>query len=245
MLCAVIYAGLASEADMRLYYDLHIHSALSPCADDDMTPNNIVNMAKLKGLDLITVSDHNCAKNVRAAAKVAEDEGVLLLPGIEMTTAEEVHLLVFFADALQAEDFGDLLYDALPDIKNKPDFFGNQLVMDENDEVKGTLEKLLISALPYDIDESCALAREHGGYVVPAHINKGANSMLANLGFFPPQIHFKTIEVVRGLAIENDVSRFEQIHSSDAHNLWQISEKSEQLETPDRELKTILKKLCE
>ena len=81
---------------MRLYYDLHIHSALSPCADDDMTPNNIVNMAKLKGLDLITVSDHNCAKNVRAAAKVAEDEGVLLLPGIEMTTAEEVHLLVFF-----------------------------------------------------------------------------------------------------------------------------------------------------
>ena len=228
MLCAVIYAGLASEADMRLYYDLHIHSALSPCADDDMTPNNIVNMAKLKGLDLITVSDHNCAKNVRAAAKVAEDEGVLLLPGIEMTTAEEVHLLVFFADALQAEDFGDLLYDALPDIKNKPDFFGNQLIMDENDEVKGTLEKLLISALPYDIDESCALAREHGGYVVPAHINKGANSM-----------------VVRGLAIENDVSRFEQIHSSDAHNLWQISEKSEQLETPDRELKTILKKLCE
>ena len=79
MLCAVIYAGLASEADMRLYYDLHIHSALSPCADDDMTPNNIVNMAKLKGLDVIALSDHNCAKNVEATAKVARDAGVLFI----------------------------------------------------------------------------------------------------------------------------------------------------------------------
>ena len=83
---------------MRLYYDLHIHSALSPCADDDMTPNNIVNMAKLKGLDLITVSDHNCGRNVEAASKVAEQAGILFLPGIEMTTAEEVHVLAFFAE---------------------------------------------------------------------------------------------------------------------------------------------------
>lgn len=230
---------------MRLYYDLHIHSALSPCADDDMTPNNIVNMAKLKGLDVIALSDHNCAKNVEATAKVARDAGVLFIPGVEMTTAEEVHMLVFFEKPEMAARFGDRLYEDLPDIKNKPDYFGNQLIIDENDEVTGELDKLLISALPYGIDESCALAGEYGGCVVPAHINKGANSVLANLGFFPPQLSFKTIETVPGLAIENDVSRFEQIHSSDAHNLWQISERERFLEAGDRNVRTILQKLCD
>ncbi len=230
---------------MRLYYDLHIHSALSPCADDDMTPNNIVNMARLKELDLITVSDHNCAKNIMAVEKVVGEAGILFLPGIEMTTAEEVHVLAFFEDAGCACEFGDLLYAALPDIKNKPDFFGNQLIMDENDEVIGTLDKLLISALPYDMDECCSLAGEYGGCVVPAHVNKGANSVLANLGFFPPQIEFKTIEVVRGLSIENDISRFEQIHSSDAHNLWQMAERKEFIEVKQRDRKSVLEKLCE
>lgn len=230
---------------MRLYYDLHIHSALSPCADDDMTPNNIVNMAKLKGLDLITVSDHNSARNVEAVAKVAQQAGILFLPGIEMTTAEEVHVLAFFEEPESAREFGDKLFTELPDIKNRPDYFGNQLIMDENDEVVGTLDKLLISALPYDIDESCALVREYGGYPIPAHINKGANSVLANLGFFPPQLSFKTIETVPGLAIENDVSRFEQIYSSDAHNLWQIAERERHLEVKDANVRTILQKLCD
>lgn len=210
-----------------------------------MTPNNIVNMAKLKGLDVIAVSDHNCARNVEAAAKVARDEGVLLIPGIEMTTAEEVHMLAFFEEARGAREFGDRIYEDLPDIKNKPDFFGNQLIIDENDEIVGSLDKLLISALPYDIDESCALVKEHGGYVIPAHINKGTNSILANLGFFPPQLAFKTIETVPCLAIENDVSRFKQIHSSDAHNLWQISERKQYLEAENLNVRTILQKLCD
>ncbi len=210
-----------------------------------MTPNNIVNMAKLKGLDVITVSDHNCARNVEATAKIAQDAGIVLIPGVELTTAEEVHMLVFFEEPGAARAFGDRLYGDLPEIMNKPDFFGNQLIIDENDEVTGTLDKLLISALPYDIDESCSLAAEYGGHVIPAHINKGANSVLANLGFFPPQLAFKTIETVSGLAIENDVSRFEQIHSSDAHNLWQIAERERYLEVENRNVRTILQKLCD
>lgn len=235
----------SANSVMLLYYDLHIHSALSPCADDDMTPNNIVNMAKLKGLDLITVSDHNCARNVEAAARVAADAGLLFLPGLEMTTSEEVHVLVFFEEARAAREFGDKLYAELPDIRNQPDFFGNQFILNEKDEVVGTLDKLLISALPYDIDESCALVREYGGYAVPAHINKGANSVLANLGFFPPQLFFKTVETVPGLAIESDISRFEQIHSSDAHNLWQIAERERALEVEIANVRTILQKLCD
>ena len=138
---------------MELYYDFHIHSALSPCADNDMTPNNIVNMARLKGLDAIAVCDHNSTKNVMAIEKVARGAGITFLPGMEMTTAEEVHMLALFEKAQAAEAFGDMVYAALPDIPNKPDYFGEQLVMDENDEIIGKLDKLLISALPFDMDE--------------------------------------------------------------------------------------------
>ena len=229
---------------MELYYDFHIHSALSPCADNDMTPNNIVNMARLKGLDAIAVCDHNSTKNVMAIEKVARGAGITFLPGIEMTTAEEVHMLALFEKAHAAEAFGDMVYAALPDIPNKPDYFGEQLVMDENDDITGSLDKLLISALPFDMDECCARVLEYGGYVIPAHINKGANSALANLGFFPPQLTFKTIEVVKGLAITNDISGFHKIHSSDAHNLWQISERENAVEISENSVSAILKKLC-
>ncbi|MEA5003621.1 MAG: PHP domain-containing protein [Christensenella sp.] len=229
---------------MQLTYDFHIHSALSPCAENDMTPNNIINMAKLKGLDAIAVCDHNSTKNLPAAAKIAQEASITFLPGMEMTTAEEVHVLALFEDVDTAFVFGDMVYEALPDIPNKPDFFGEQLIMDENDEVIGRMDKLLISALPFDMDECCARIKEYGGYAIPAHINKGANSVLANLGFFPPQLKFKTIEVVKGLAITNDISGFQKIYSSDAHNLWQIAEAENTIEVDENTVSAILKKLC-
>lgn len=229
---------------MQVYYDLHIHSALSPCADDDMTPNNIVNMAKLKGLDVIAVSDHNCAENVEAVARVAKEAGLLFIPAVEMTTIEEVHLLVFFEVPLDAQHFGNEIYCKLPNIPNKPDYFGRQLMLDQNDQTIGTVEKMLISALPYNLEESCALARDYGGYVIPAHINKRSNSMLANLGFFPPNLSFKTIEIVKGLEINSNVSRFKKIYSSDAHCLWQIAERENYLEVEEMNVRTILQKLC-
>lgn len=209
-----------------------------------MTPNNIINMAKLKGLDAIAVCDHNSTKNLPAAAKIAQEASITFLPGMEMTTAEEVHVLALFEDVDTAFVFGDMVYEALPDILNKPDFFGEQLIMDENDEVIGRMDKLLISALPFDMDECCARIKEYGGYAIPAHINKGANSVLANLGFFPPQLKFKTIEVVKGLAITNDISGFQKIYSSDAHNLWQIAEAENAIEVDENTVSAILKKLC-
>ena len=228
----------------QVYYDFHIHSALSPCGQDDMTPNNIVNMALLKGLDAIAVCDHNSTKNVGAIAKVAGAAGLTFIPGMEMTTAEEVHVLALFETVGQAEAFGELIYGALPEIPNKPDYFGNQLIMDEEDRITGTLEKLLISALPFDLEACCTLAAQYGGYTIPAHINKGANSILANLGFFPRQVSFRTIEVVKGLRIDNDISGFQQIHSSDAHDLAQISERVYSIEPEANTAASILKKLC-
>lgn len=207
-----------------------------------MTPNNIVNMARLKGLDAIAVCDHNCAANAPAVERVAREAGLCFLPGIEMTTMEEVHVLAFFKNAREAEAFGEMIYAALPDIPNNEEYFGRQLVMDERDTVIGKKEKLLISALPYDIGQCCALVEEHGGVVVPAHVNKDANSILANLGFFPPQLSFHVVEVVKGMPMPGELAVYEPLHSSDAHVLWQISERENKLEVRGEDTDAFLKK---
>lgn len=209
---------------MKVFYDLHIHSALSPCADNDMTPNNIVNMAKLIDLDLLAVTDHNSTDNIPAIAHLANRADILLLPGIEMTTAEEVHMLAFFLDVDSAVAFGDMIYESLPDVPNNPDYFGQQHVLDVNDQIICEKSKLLISATPFDIIESCTLIAEYGGVCVPAHVNKERDSILANLGFFPPDIFFPTIEVVKkALPVDTDGRRV--LNNSDAHTLGQIAEK--------------------
>ena len=228
---------------MRLYYDFHIHSALSPCADPDMTVNNIVNMSRIKGLDAISVCDHNCAANLRAAAKAARKAGLLFLPGVEVNTAEEVHLLTYFEEVEAACRFGDLVYGALPDIQNNEDFFGSQHVMDENDVITGRMEKLLISALPFSISECVRLVRENGGYAVPAHINRGSNSILSNLGFFPKDIFFKTLEVSPGRPAGADLKGFNLIYNSDAHFLKDISEKEYFVFTKSKSVHAILEAL--
>lgn len=229
---------------MEVFYDLHIHSVLSPCGSEDMTPNNIVNMALLKGLDVITVSDHNCADNAPAVERLAADAGIVCVPGLEMTTAEEVHVLAFFPDAKEARDFGSFIYGSLPDIRNNEAFFGRQLVMNEKDEIIGTKEKLLLSALPYDFMECCRLAGEYGGVVVPAHVNKEANSVLGNLGFFPDACSFGTIEVRPELAQDFVPDTFRQVHSSDAHDLEFISEPEWTLEVESRNSLSVLKVLA-
>ena len=111
---------------MKLYYDLHIHSALSPCGDMDMTPNNIVNMSIIKGLDIIAVSDHNSVGNVRSCLKVAERSDLVVVPAMEVETSEEVHVLCLFPDIESAEKMAEQVYAALGDIKNRPEIFGDQ-----------------------------------------------------------------------------------------------------------------------
>lgn len=223
---------------MKYYYDLHMHSALSPCGDNDMTPNNIANMAAIKGLSIIALTDHNTGENLPAIEKAAAEAGVLLIPGIEATTAEEIHVLTYFPTVEQAVAFGRILYDSIPDIKNRTDIFGDQLILDEQDEVAGSLDKLLIQATPYSIDDLVRMGREAGGYVLPAHVNKQANSLLQNLGFIPEELDFPALEVsARAPLTGIDVEKYRLIYSSDAHVLWDIAEKEHylNLETCTRE----------
>ena len=167
-----------------LYYDLHIHSALSPCAEEDMTPCNICAMAALKGLDLIAVTDHNSGGNLRAVAQADGERELLFLPGIEVCTAEEVHILTYFPTVDAAEAMGAWCKAQLLGQRNKPQFFGAQRLMNSRDEVLGEEEALLIGALAADLGQVCSQARSLGGVPVPAHVFRSYGLMTV-LGFFP------------------------------------------------------------
>ena len=209
----------------ELFSDLHIHSCLSPCANDDMTPANICGMAALKGLQMIAVTDHNSARNLPTVKKCCDAYGLLMIPGMEITTREEVHLLGYFETVEQALEFSEFLRPHLPKAKNKPKFFGNQFIMDEDDNVIAEEDALLIGASDLRLSELTGLIRERGGVPVPAHINRGSNGLLINLGLMPDELDFTAVEVWRALPCAHTPQVGKVIlHSSDAHQLGDILE---------------------
>ena len=155
-----------------LYYDFHIHSALSPCGDNDMTPNNIVNMAMISGLDAIAVSDHNSVGNVRAVMEVGKRCGISVVPGMEVETAEEVHTLTLYPTIEAAEFVAGEIYKALPDIRNRPEIFGEQRIMDADDNIIGYEERLLISPASISLQELFDLVLSVNGLFIPAHVDR-------------------------------------------------------------------------
>lgn len=208
-----------------MFVDLHIHSCLSPCADDDMTPANICGMAHIKGLDAIAVTDHNSGRNLPYVKEAADYYGLILLPGMEITTREEVHLLGYFPEVEQAVEVGEIFSSHLPKTPNNPKFFGNQFVMNTDDEVQAEETRLLIGATDLDLSECTAVIRQHGGVAVPAHINRGSNGLLVNLGMMPQEPIFGVVEVTPGMAIDpNILTERTVLHSSDAHQLGAILE---------------------
>ena len=215
---------------MDFFADLHIHSCLSPCGDNDMTPCNICGMAKVKGLDILAVTDHNSARNLPAAREAAEAYGLLLVPGMEITTREEVHLLGYFPSVEAALDFGELLRAHLPGKKNKPSFFGEQLVMNSDDEVIAQEDALLIGATDLSLSEASRLVSSYGGVPVPAHINRGSHGLLVNLGLMPQEPFYPTVEVWRHLPCDPGALEGRHVlHSSDAHYLGDIQEREHAL----------------
>ena len=210
----------------ELYYDFHIHSCLSPCGDDEMTPKNIVGMAALAGCNVIAVADHNSTKNCKAVMEAAKQAGLLAVPAMELTTKEEVHVLCFLPDLAAAEDFGRYVYGKLPNIKNRADIFGRQLYMDAQDQIIGEEDKLLLSAADIGIYEVYDLVKSYGGTAIPAHIDRGSFSLISNLGFYDSAMQFPAVE----LTANCDIRAFKQAHNislphfvnSDAHTLEQI-----------------------
>lgn len=223
----------------KYYYDLHIHSCLSPCGDADMTPNNIAGMAALNGLQIAALTDHNTARNCPAFLEACRRNGIIGIAGMELTTAEEVHLLCLFEQLENALAFSAEVEKHRFPIRNKPEIFGEQLILDENDEVIGTEENLLINATDLDIESGTALARAHGAFVCPAHIDKQSNGVIAILGSFPtnPVFSFAELADIGALpslkAAHPVLERCSFLSDSDAHYLWDIHEAEHCFELDD------------
>lgn len=220
-----------------IYYDFHIHSLLSPCGDKDMTPNNIVNMAMLSGLDAIAVSDHNSIGNVRSAEEVGKACGVTVIPAMEVETAEEVHILTLYPSIDSAEEAYKEVYKSLPSIKNRPEIFGEQIYMDAEDNIVGYEEKLLISPTSLSINSLFDLVRSVGGIFIPAHVDRHSYSVLTNLGFIPDDLDIRHIEVSKYvedlpayLSNRPDLEKYFIFRNSDAHYLQDIAEKNSYLD---------------
>lgn len=210
---------------MKLYYDFHIHSCLSPCGDADMTPRNIVNMAKIMGYDAIALTDHNTSKNCPAVQKAAKEAGITFIPGMELCTSEEVHIVCLFPALENALKFSDYVYDTLPPIKNKPSVFGEQTVCDENDLVIDNEEKLLITASTITTTKVTETVEKFGGICYPAHIDRSSFSIISNLGTIDGYFGFTCAEIfdITKLAkLKNShpyLNELKIISDSDAHYL--------------------------
>ena len=161
----------------RYYYDFHIHSCLSPCAENDMTPNNIAGMAALAGLNIVALTDHNTCRNCPAFFAAAKKQGIIPIAGMELTTAEDIHVVCLFESIDDALAFSDEVDSRRIRIRNRVDIFGEQYIMDGEDEIVGTEDDLLSNATTVTVDEAPTLVKKHNGVCFPAHVDREASSM--------------------------------------------------------------------
>jgi len=231
---------------MKIAADLHIHSTLSPCASLEMSPMAIIRRAKELSLDVIAVTDHNSVENCFTAAKIGEENGVQVLFGMEAQTREDVHILCLFQNRHQAKSFNDCVYSLLPDVKNDPDFFGDQLVVDEQDNIIRQEEKLLLNALNISITELLELVQHHHGFTVPAHVETPPFGLLVNLGMVPNELENSVLEISyatsakQALNIYPDLKRHPLISNSDAHFLLDIGRARTVFETTAASLPALI-----
>ncbi len=235
----------------KFYYDLHTHSCLSPCGDDDNTPNNIAGMAALSGLNIVALTDHNSSKNCPAFYTAAEKYGIIPIAGMELTTAEDIHVVCLFENLSDALNFDEYVENNRFLIKNKPEFFGEQLILDGDDNVIGKELNLLTNASFISIMNVKSVVEGFNGVAYPAHIDRDSNGIIAILGNIPPDTDFDYFELHDSEKIEEyskkyniDKSKF--IVDSDAHYLTSIRDKENFFELDcDNEPVAVRKKLFE
>jgi hypothetical protein len=222
----------------RYYYDLHIHSCLSPCAENDMTPCNIAGLAALNGLNIVALTDHNSGKNCPAFYKAAKNYGVIPVAGMELTTAEDIHLVCLFPTLEDAMSFSEEIDKRRIRVKNRKDIFGDQLIMDEEDNVLGEEEDLLPNATTVSLDEAPELVERFHGVCYPAHIDREANGIIAILGELPKTPEFSTVEIrdrenTEAYVKDHHLEGKTVVVSSDAHMIEQLREKENYFELED------------
>lgn len=206
--------------------DLHLHSCLSPCADITMLPGEMTRRLARRGVQIAALTDHNSACNAGVFQRVFRQNGILSVPGIEVTTAEEVHLLCYFETLGALWQFSRHLFASYPRVANDPERFGYQLICNERDEYVGQFDFLLSMASPLSLEELRHLAERHGGVVVPSHLDRHYG-LLYQLGMITPGMEFATYEIAHKVNIAKILPQLppnsQIVSSSDAHNLDSMS----------------------
>ena len=203
--------------------DLHIHTLLSPCGDLDMTPSEIVRLAKERGLDIIGITDHNTTKHGRLAREYGRQAGIYVLTGVEITTKEEAHCLAFFDSDEDLDTFENYLQENLPDIPNDTDKFGYQVQIDKEENIIYEEPKLLLSAIDKTVEEIAGKVHALNGLFIPAHIDRPKFSIPSQLGFIPFDLDIDAVEISHNTNREDYLSKNKYlkqktfIQSSDAH----------------------------
>ena len=205
--------------------DLHVHTCLSPCAESEMTPQAIVQRAKERNLDVIAICDHNSAENVGAVKKAGASQGVQVLGGMEICSSEEVHILALFDNDEALFEMQTIVYDHLFG-ENDAKYFGEQLILDEHDQVVGSTPRLLIGSTTLGVSEIVETVHGLGGLAVASHVDRETFSMIGQLGFIPEGLPLDALEVSWRCA-DSDIGDyrkygFELLRSSDAHILQDI-----------------------
>ncbi len=229
---------------MRLAFDLHMHSCLSPCGGEDNTPANLAAMCALAGLQVVALTDHNTTGNCLAFCAAAKRHGLLALPGMELTTAEEVHVVCLLPDLDAAAAFGQYVRARLPPIRNDPDQFGPQVLMDDGDGILGEETAFLAGATSVGIYDVHRLVTSYGGVAYPAHIDRPAFSLLGGLGLWDPDMGFPLAEVTPNcpptLKNRPDLAGVPLIVDCDAHYLDQIPDAHQYMDLPQATVQAVL-----
>ncbi len=206
---------------------MHIHSCLSPCADWQMSPKRIVERSCDVGLDIIAICDHNSIENAAAAIVAAETKDLAVLPGLEICSREEVHIVTIFKDLEQAETMQAYVYAHLTE-ENQPKVFGDQWVVNEKDEFLGDNPRLLIGATQLGVEQIVEKTQAIGGLSIASHVDRPAFGIISQLGFIPPDLALDGIEVSRRTTPTQaketipGIKDFPCVTSSDAHFLDDI-----------------------
>jgi len=224
---------------MKLNYDFHIHSALSPCALEEMTPNNIVNMALISGLDVIAVTDHNSARNIESILKVAHSTSLIVIPGMEVESREEIHIVCLFPNLDTVMLMQEFVYTNLTMLKNKPKVLGEQCLFDENDEIIGYEERLLSFATKLSFEVIIEKTHELDGIAIPAHIDRPSYSVISNLGLMPENSLLTCVEISQYADYDkytHQYSTYRVLQSSDSHELGFVGVCNRSIELDDQKL---------
>jgi PHP family Zn ribbon phosphoesterase len=216
---------------MKIKIDLHNHSCLSPCGSDDLTPSLLAIEALEQKIDIIALTDHNCTKNLKTFKEACDLCNIMGLFGIEVNTVEDVHVLSLYDNIKNAIEFGSLIEALLPNIYNKPKLLGNQNIVNLEGKIIGIYEKSLLTTCGMSLEDVVSETLSRDGLVIPAHIDRSVNSILATLGFLP-DLPYSALEAIHPHNIK-DSKGLTILTGSDAHYFENIGDRSCYLEVPE------------